>query len=89
MPAGGSFRVYPNPAMDYVSFYCPEELGRNLEIKIFTLAGKPVARITAAVDSNSPGVTWDARRTGPGVYLYLICEKGIVLRKGKFCVVGR
>jgi len=82
---------YPNPFRDITNFsYQLSQTADQVEIKIFTLSGRPIKEIPNA--SGSAGynyaTTWDGRdqdgkRVASGVYLYKITAQGKVIKNGK------
>lgn len=83
---------YPNPFRNVTNFsYQLSQTADRVDIKIFTLSGRPIKEISNA--SKSAGynyaTTWDGRdqegdRVASGVYIYKITAKGKVFKEGKF-----
>jgi hypothetical protein len=78
--------VYPNPASQAVNFLPPAswpEIDTTLYIQ--NISGRLVSKLTIKNVSNKP-ITWDARATAPGIYVYRIVQNNKVLQTGKIAL---
>ncbi|MCK5241796.1 T9SS type A sorting domain-containing protein [bacterium] len=75
-----------NPSKSLVYFHIPLEKNAQIEILIYTPAGRLVSRISNRVDPSQPIIAWDPGLQSSGVYLYLIYQAGQKITSGKICI---
>ncbi len=84
MEPGNEFKIYPNPAGNYLNVVLPSNTGQNTEISICNISGEVIYR-----DSEFPektGITIHTESFVPGIYFIHIKNKGSVNTQ-KFIIV--
>ena len=64
------FKIYPNPAVDYVKVKLPERKSEQTSISLFNLTGKKIYR--QEIDSYQDEITIQANNYPPGIYIIVL-----------------
>jgi hypothetical protein len=80
LPAGDAVRlsldVYPNPAVDRVTFRIRGGSGASCRVEISDMLGRRVDLVQCSAEVKPVEITWDASRLAPGTYHAVLVEEG-------------
>jgi hypothetical protein len=80
----GSFRVFPNPAVQTVTFeFLSQTNLQDLTISIFDSRGAMVREFSSLT---APTLSWDTDEMSPGIYVYRVIRDGVAIGDGKILI---